>query len=200
MTDAPAMTSPLDANGVCERCRGSGDISLNATCPDCDGTGRAPPAPSHTAVEPVADEDRMLKISKVIAELLEIKQRFGDTCVYIRRGGMSWGAVALNREADDKKHGVFDLQAQHDRDMLARVEQNQRLIDDNRELRGRVHNAEAALTAQAAALVAAERERDEALAEATKWWLSDCRSLTERNEARAEVATLKARVAELEAR
>lgn len=71
-------------------------------------------------------------------------------------------------------------------------------VDDVARL-ARVHALIPTLTAQAAALVAAERERDEALAEAKKWWLSDCRSLTERNEARAEVATLKARVAELEA-
>lgn len=68
----------------------------------------------------------------------ETRKNFGNTCVYIRRGGLSWGAVALNRQADDKKHGVFDLQAQHDRDMAERLGQVQRLIEDRdreRELR-----------------------------------------------------------------
>jgi hypothetical protein len=73
------------------------------------------------------DEDHMVKITKMIADLQAIKDRFGDTCVYVRRGGLSWGAVALNRRDDDKKHGVFDLHAQHDRDMLERLEQIDRL-------------------------------------------------------------------------
>ncbi|WP_398473600.1 hypothetical protein [Tardiphaga sp.] len=78
--------------------------------------------------EPADDaEDRMVKIGKLIVDMQSIKDRFGDTCVYIRRGGLSWGAVALNRRDDDKKHGVFDLQEQHDRDMLARLEQIERL-------------------------------------------------------------------------
>lgn len=74
-----------------------------------------------------ADEDQMIKISKLIADLQTIKERFGDICVYIRRHGLSWGAVALNYRDDDKKHGVFDLQEQHDREMLARLEQIERL-------------------------------------------------------------------------
>lgn len=73
------------------------------------------------------DDDHMVKISKLIEDMQEVHRKFGDTCVYIRRGGLSWGAVALNRRDDDKKHGVFDLQAQHDRDMLARLEQIGRL-------------------------------------------------------------------------
>src|SRR5271168_3678908 len=54
-------------------------------------------------VEPAAfdDEDRMEKISHLISRLQETKDRWGDTCVYIRRGGLSWGAVALNRQGDD---------------------------------------------------------------------------------------------------
>lgn len=101
-------------------------------------TAALEPLPSHAGEDDGADTDRMQKISEVIAHLQSIKERFGDTCVYIRRGGMSWGAVALNRRDDDKKNGAFDLQAQHDRDMTARMEQVQRLIDDNRELRARV--------------------------------------------------------------
>jgi hypothetical protein len=72
-------------------------------------------------------QDRMVSIEKLIADLQSIRDRFGNTCVYIRRGGLSWGAVALNRRGDDEKQGVFDLQAQHDRDMLARLEQIGRL-------------------------------------------------------------------------
>jgi hypothetical protein len=88
--------------------------------------------------EAVDDTDRMQKISEVILHLQSIQERFGDTCVYIRRGGMSWGAVALNRRDDDKKNGVFDLQAQHDRDMTARLQQVERLIGDNRDLRAQI--------------------------------------------------------------
>lgn len=95
-------------------------------------------------VAPDDAEDRMVKVEKLIAELQSIKDRFGNTCVYIRRGGLSWGAVALNRRDDDQKHGVFDLQAQHDRDMLARLEQIERLKKDRDEWRQKVWGAEAA--------------------------------------------------------
>jgi hypothetical protein len=83
-------------------------------------------SPAETVSHDDAD-DRMVKIEKLIADLQAIKDRFGNTCVYIRRGGLSWGAVALNRRDDDQKHGAFDLQAQHDRDMLARLQQIERL-------------------------------------------------------------------------
>lgn len=79
------------------------------------------------AVSHADADDHMMKISALIASLQSTLDRWGDTCVYIRRGGLSWGAVALNRRDDDQKHGVFDLQAQHDRDMLARLEQIGRL-------------------------------------------------------------------------
>lgn len=72
----------------------------------------------------------MIRISKLIADLQNIYDRFGDTCVYIRRHGLSWGAVAMNYEHDDEKNGIFDLKAQHDRDMLARLEQIERLKAD----------------------------------------------------------------------
>lgn len=84
------------------------------------------------------DDDNMchmVKIDKVIADLQEISGRLGNTCVYIRRGGVSIGAVALNRRDDDEKHGVFDLQAQHDRDMISRCQQVRRLQEDAEELR-----------------------------------------------------------------
>lgn len=91
------------------------------------------------------DMSHMRQIDDLIADMQGISKRFGNTCVYIRRGGLSWGAVALNREADDKKHGVFDLQAQHDRDMIQRGEQIQRLIADRDEQRKRAEKAEADL-------------------------------------------------------
>jgi hypothetical protein len=96
------------------------------------------------------DMDRMVKIEKLIADMQAVRDQFGNTCVYIRRGGLSWGAVALNRRADDERHGVFDLQAQHDRDMEARVGQVERLIEDRNEQRQRATEAEdRATTAQA---------------------------------------------------
>lgn len=76
------------------------------------------------------DTEHMTQISKLIADLQQIKDSWGDTCVYIRRHGLSWGAVALNYQNDDEKNGVFDLQDQHDRDMLARLEQIERLKAD----------------------------------------------------------------------
>ena len=44
---------------------------------------------------------KMMKISTLISWAQDIKDRFGDTCVYTP--DLSWGAVALNREAADKK-------------------------------------------------------------------------------------------------
>ncbi len=76
------------------------------------------------------DMDHMVQIDTFIADMQKISDQFGNTCIYVRRGGLSWGAVALNRRDDDKKNGVFDLQAQHDRDMTQRVEQVERLIAD----------------------------------------------------------------------
>ena len=90
------------------------------------------------------DMDRMVQIDTFIADMQKISDRFGNTCVYIRRGGLSWGAVALNRRDDDKKNGVFDLQAQHDRDMTLRVEQVARLIADRDRERNRREVVEAA--------------------------------------------------------
>lgn len=90
-------------------------------------------------------DDRMVKISKLIGDLQSIKDRFGDTCVYIRRGGLSWGAVALNRCDDDKKHGVFELQAQHDRDMLQRLEQIERLKESRNRAETEANRLRAAL-------------------------------------------------------
>jgi len=43
----------------------------------------------------------MMKISKLISWAQNIQAQFGDTCVYAVE--LSWGAVALNRESDDRK-------------------------------------------------------------------------------------------------
>lgn len=93
----------------------------------------------------IDEEDHMQKISALIARLQSTMDRFGDTCVYIRRGGMAWGAVALNRRDDDRKNGVFDLQAQHDRDMQARLEQVERLIVTKNEWMERAMKVESAI-------------------------------------------------------
>lgn len=102
------------------------------------------PSPEHPLRDRGEGENRMCKISELVAELQETQKRFGDSCVYIRRGGLAWGAVALNRQADDKKHGVFDLQAAHDRAMSERLGQVERLIADRNEWRDRAVKAEAA--------------------------------------------------------
>lgn len=75
-------------------------------------------------------ENRMVQIGDLIVEMQEIRKRFGNTCVYIRRGGLSWGAVALNAQADDEKHGVFDLQEAHERECSRHAGQVKRLKDD----------------------------------------------------------------------
>lgn len=49
----------------------------------------------------------MVQIADFIDELTDIKNRWGNTCVYIT--GCSWGAVALNEQADDEKMALeFD--------------------------------------------------------------------------------------------
>ena len=42
-----------------------------------------------------------MQIGELIDDLTTIKDRFGNTCVYIK--GLTWGAVALNEQADDEK-------------------------------------------------------------------------------------------------
>lgn len=123
---------------------------------------------------PGDDTDRMVRIDGMIARLQEIQKRFGNTCVYVRRGGMSWGAVALNREADDKKHGVFDLQAQHDRDMTERVKQVERLIADRnhwREAQWESEKAIAAANTRLARLSAVIEAMDAALSDLLAGWV-----------------------------
>lgn len=88
------------------------------------------------------DDDRMTPIADLISELQGIHSKFGNTCVYLRRGGMSWGSVALNRHEDDKKNGVFDLQAQHDKDMLALIDRIERLKAERTDLRAALASTE----------------------------------------------------------
>lgn len=44
--------------------------------------------------------DGMWRISKLIEQLTEIKERFGNTCVWSEK--LSWGATALHAHADHK--------------------------------------------------------------------------------------------------
>lgn len=104
----------------------------------------------------VSAEDRMLRISKLIADLQEIHDRWGDTCVYVRRGGLAWGSAALNNRSDDEKNGVFDLYAEQDRERERHAGQVGRLIEDREGLR-------ADRDSIAAKLAEVERERDEAV-------------------------------------
>lgn len=106
-----------------------------------------PIQPAEAESVTAGETDRMVKIDSMISELQEIRASYGNTCVYVRRGGMSWGAVALNRHADDEKHGVFDLQAQHDRDMEQRVGQVERLMKDRNHWRDAQWESEKAIAA-----------------------------------------------------
>lgn len=45
---------------------------------------------------------RMMQIEALISELKDTAGKFGNTCVYIT--GLTWGAVALNYQAEDQKH------------------------------------------------------------------------------------------------
>ena len=44
---------------------------------------------------------RMIRIDDYIKELQQIREKFGNTCVYIRDA--SWGGMALNRQAEDER-------------------------------------------------------------------------------------------------
>lgn len=99
------------------------------------GTEGAPAESPH-------DMSHMIQIEALIADMQSIRERFGNTCVYVRRGGLSWGAVALNRRADDEKFGLFDLQEQHDRDTLERLKQIERLCAERDALKAQLVIAE----------------------------------------------------------
>lgn len=72
----------------------------------------------------------MVKIKDLIADMQAILDRFGNTCVYIRPRGLSWGAVALNYQAEDEQNGVFDLKEAFNRDREAHAGQVKRLMED----------------------------------------------------------------------
>lgn len=136
--NASAYLNEADAKRTASNVKMYADASDVVVIPAFAAGDLAQPAPDCGD-----DESRMVKISVLIARLQSTLDQWGDTCVYIRRGGLSWGAVALNRQADDEKHGVFDLQAQHDRDMLERLGQVERLKKDRDEWRQKVWDAEA---------------------------------------------------------
>lgn len=52
---------------------------------------------------------RMVQIEDFIGELTDIKNRWGNTCVYIR--DLSWGAVALNRQSEGRRSNGQSLAA-----------------------------------------------------------------------------------------
>lgn len=149
----------FDLDKRARRCRDCATLKYKAR--KDDPPAAVAPVPAQEREETRDDDDKMWKLDDLIADLQSVKERFGNTCVYIRRGGMSWGAVALHRRDDDKKHGVLDLQAQHDRDMQARVEQIERLIASKNEAWSRAATAEdalkAALTAPSPASMPDER-------------------------------------------
>jgi len=85
--------------------------SLNASVRFSAKKEKTMTKPETTDQQPAADKTqpivsgrrgRMVQILDLIAELQLIQERFGNTCVYIR--DVSWGACALNRQAEDRKH------------------------------------------------------------------------------------------------
>ena len=70
-----------------------------------EGNGRAEERPRLETPE-AARLGRMIKVSELIRELEDVRARFGETCVYIR--DVSWGAVALNRQAEDRENACRD--------------------------------------------------------------------------------------------
>jgi len=44
---------------------------------------------------------RMIQIDDFIKELQQIREKYGNTCIYIRDA--SWGGMALNRQAEDER-------------------------------------------------------------------------------------------------
>lgn len=120
-----AAQAYLDAEPAVLTVEGGGDGARQVPYP---GTEGAPTDNPH-------DMSRMVNVSTLIANLQTVLDRFGDSCVYIRRGGLAWGAVALNHRSDDEKFGLFDLQAEHDRALIQRARQVERLIADRNEQR-----------------------------------------------------------------
>lgn len=117
------------------------------------------------------NSSRMIRISKLIADLTDVYKRFGDTCVYIRRRGLSWGAVAMNYEAEDEKRGVFCLQEEHDAAMMRCLERINWLVKENGDLRlniARLSDEAADARSREARLSGYLREKDAAMGELFK--------------------------------
>lgn len=89
--------------------------------------------------------NHMIQIEKLIADLQSIHKQFGNTCVYIRQFGLSWGAVALNREAEDEKNGIFNLEDRYKTILQERIDQIERLKADRDSERDARHKADDAL-------------------------------------------------------
>lgn len=88
--------------------------------------------------------NRMIQIEKLIADLQDIHKKFGNTCVYIRQFGVSWGAVAMNREAEDERNGVFALEDRYRQILEERIAQIERLRgerDSERDARQKADDA-----------------------------------------------------------
>lgn len=96
--------------------------------------------------------DHMVQINTLIADLKKISEQFGNTCVYIRQFGLSWGAVALNRQAEDEKSGVFNIEERYRAILQERIDQIERLKGDRDSEREARHKADAALRQKDAAM------------------------------------------------
>jgi hypothetical protein len=166
------MTNPLDGNGVaawpprdwqCPECSyrsyctfdaDKGGPGSDLRCLNCKAVFRAPPAPSHTAVEPVAE---------LVERLRDIVTEFDNEV-----------ADMMSNDGAERADLWVDVDVPI----------------------GIVRQADSALTAQAAALVAASERAEALMAERTNIIATKRDQLAA---AESEAATLKARVAELEA-
>lgn len=115
-----------------------------------DASGEQIKKPDWPGVEGAATADpyhgnHMIQIEKLIADLQSVHKQFGNTCVYIRQFGVSWGAVALNREAEDEKNGVFVLEDRYREILVERLAQIERLKAERDSERDARHKADDAL-------------------------------------------------------
>jgi len=101
-SDAPNLQTGCALNAGHSGLHSDGDYSW----PAAPATPQLPPMDGEYLNSPSAPVGLMQKVSKTIAYFQNILDKFGDSCVYVRPGGVSWGAVALNRESDDKNLGV----------------------------------------------------------------------------------------------
>ncbi len=115
-----------------------------------DASGEQIKKPDWPGVEGAKTTDpyrgnHMIQIEKLIADLQSVHKQFGNTCVYIRQFGVSWGAVALNREAEDEKNGVFVLEDRYREILVERLAQIERLKAERDSERDARHKADDAL-------------------------------------------------------